>query len=343
MNQLALAKLVIDSLLVGAVVYLAMRSLRTGMSSMSTLAGSGAAARELRDLEISLKTLLRDADVSSQGLNSSLSRQQRNLEQLLSEISSTEARIAETIDAANRSAARMRQEPRMQAHSPTMPRREIQPPLIDERGEELIDLEEAGALKIETGKGALSAASIAEIHTSPAPRTHRPAPAAALSAPAVNVFGEPIGATTAPTSSPPAPKRAAAHSIIEQHSTTDKTHSIREKTKAPIYRQQRLAQQVEVERAVNSVSEAKQSVASLKETLQESSERSLAEHPAEPMQVDEEFTTDVVPSVAPASDAQQISLSEELTDDSERTPPRVVQTDPRLGVLSSVRRHTQVL
>ena len=108
-----------------------------------------------------------------------------------------------------------------------------------------------------------------------------------------------------------------------------------QRTKAPIYRQQRLAQQVEVERAVESLAQAKQAM------------NSLAKQKA----ASEEFTADELPPVQSVSYTEKVAeVSEapgsevQVSSDAQTTNAMpTIDRDPRLGVLGTVRRHTQVL
>ena len=77
-------KLAIDALLVISLLYLSVRFLKTNRAINT---------RELRDLEIVLRTLLRDADVASKSLSDSLSRRQGGLEKLLGDLSGSEVRL----------------------------------------------------------------------------------------------------------------------------------------------------------------------------------------------------------------------------------------------------------
>jgi len=322
MSQFVILKLVVDGLLVAALFYFAMRSIRNGSSAaMSSSLASGAAARELRDLEISLKTLLRDADVSSQGLNSSLARQQRNLQQLLNDINETEARVQQALDIGARVTR-----PNLN-HKESNSRRAV---ISEEREQEYFA-------------------------PTPIQVPVRPPHSSTVSAQKLNVFGEPIGAASnyaADQSSQmseygaPTTKAAAAPSAIIQG-----TPESREKTKAPIYRQQRLAQQIEVERAVASLDAAQKSVASI--AAQENSHEqnrirnSKQTQTSYNLEVSQEFTTEDLP-VLSDSKTEQIYLQQQSADNSEAAgqteiEPRIIQKDARLGVLSSVRRHTQVL
>jgi|GEM_PF-5435978 len=322
MSQFVILKLLVDALLVAALFYFAMRSIRNGSNAgMSSSLASGAAARELRDLEISLKTLLRDADVSSQGLNSSLARQQRNLQQLLNDISETEARVQQALDSGAR-ASRTKLN-----HSESNLKRA----LISEESEQEY------------------------FAPTPVQVPMRPAPSTTVSAQKLNVFGEPIGAAsdfaTDQSSQTMAyraheTKAAAAPSAIIQG-----TPESREKTKAPIYRQQRLAQQIEVERAVASLDAAQKSVASL--TAQENSQEqsrvqsSKQTQRSHNLEVSQEFITDELPVLSNSRPEQEYS-QQQSADNSEAADqteiePRIIQKDARLGVLGSVRRHTQVL
>lgn len=376
MNHIAIAKLVIDCLLVASVVFLAMRALRGGGATSSV---GAAAARELRDLEISLKTLLRDADVSSQGLNSSLSRQQRNLEQLLADISGTERRVADAIDEANRAASRRRTEipPSAQPSSTSyeQPARVTRPSRIDSmifeepQGEPALhidsrttdgrpydfssaDLSAEGALAAEgrqlnhTTKTHQPTSSLRQGHASHA--VSAPAPRASSLQSQVNVFGEPIGAAAQAQSSQlrqsKAPTRApsAVHTIAERVVPAP-TPAPTARTKAPIYRQQTLAQQVEVERAVESLNEAKSVMSSIAQQRFDESESSDQRFSEERF-VPDAMPTDVIPqSASEAITSPDSAMSEPQESEVSSEPATVINRDPRLGVLGTVRRHTQVL
>lgn len=368
MIQLALAKLIVDGLLVASVIFLAMRALRNqGVSS--SIAGN--AARELRDLEISLKTLLRDADVSSQGLNSSLSRQQRNLEQLLSDITATERRVGETIDSASREAARFRQDAlitaeRFVAADPQPIRTRRQASAMQASASVKPDLIEDTKIFDEPMAAMTSLMETAAV----APRRLSPGISKPAKSAAVNVFGEPIGTVSQVSqlshgssgpgmrldneelTAPPTPRRTP-HPTPQQVSSRNHADAaleapIREvvaqqiaereapqRTKAPIYRQQRLAQQVEVERAVESLAQAKQAMNSLAKQKQSEAD---------------EFTADELPQMQAGPVTQPIDLGSEqefaegeATSQESASPTPIVERDPRLGVLGTVRRHTQVL
>ena len=339
MNHIAIAKLVIDCLLVASVVFLAMRALRGGGATSSV---GAAAARELRDLEISLKTLLRDADVSSQGLNSSLSRQQRNLEQLLAEISGTERRVADAIDEANRAAARRRTEvpPSAQRSSisyeeaPAEPTIQTDSWIANPGANQAADARPSSSLR----QGYASQPVGASAHRASNPQ------------PQVNVFGEPIGAAA----QTPAQKQSiqsgqsraatrapsAVHTIAERVAPTPAPTA---RTKAPIYRQQTLAQQVEVERAVESLNEAKSVMSSIAQQRFDQPESSEQEFS------DERFVPDSMPTdVIPQSASEVITSPDSATLEDHQPevssePATVINRDPRLGVLGTIRRHTQVL
>lgn len=96
MDSFQLWKLATDVALILSVLYLSMRFMRSQGSSVDT--------RELRDLEIVLKTLLKDADVASRSLSDSLGRRQQSLERILAELDGGERRIASSL----RSAEEMR-------------------------------------------------------------------------------------------------------------------------------------------------------------------------------------------------------------------------------------------
>ncbi len=348
MNQLALAKLVVDGLLVAAVIYLAMRALRNSGTSDGI---GGSAARELRDLEISLKTLLRDADVSSQGLNSSLARQQRNLEQLLSDISTTERRVGESIDSANRDATRIRQNSlSAQVVAEHSPNPELQPARAPRRTTTMPADTNIAHPQHEDSYHKQPISSSVRPNLSERVSRDSIAPSPNV---AVNVFGEPIGAVSKESvvgrevASPTPRRMSSAQPITKSPISPGNGAPIREvvaqqiadreatqRTKAPIYRQQRLAQQVEVERAVDSLTQATQAMTS------------IVHHQVE----SEEFTADEVPQMQMESLPETFDSAPQDVAETEGnlSPPAtdsmpIIERDPRLGVLGSVRRHTQVL
>lgn len=92
MDNFQLWKLAADVALLLSVLYLCVRFIRSQGSSINT--------RELRDLEIVLKNLLKDADVASRSLTESLGRRQHSLERLLSDLDGGERRLSVSIQAA---------------------------------------------------------------------------------------------------------------------------------------------------------------------------------------------------------------------------------------------------
>jgi hypothetical protein len=92
MDNFQLWKLAADVALLLSVLYLCVRFVRSQGSSINT--------RELRDLEIVLKNLLKDADVASRSLTESLGRRQNALERLLSDLDGGERRLSVSIQAA---------------------------------------------------------------------------------------------------------------------------------------------------------------------------------------------------------------------------------------------------
>ena len=92
MDTFQLWKLATDVALVLSILYLCVRFMRTQGPSVNP--------RELRDLEIVLKNLLRDADVASRTLGDSLSRRQESLERLLAEFEGGERRMAAALQSA---------------------------------------------------------------------------------------------------------------------------------------------------------------------------------------------------------------------------------------------------
>jgi hypothetical protein len=99
MDTFQLCKLATDVALILSVLYLSARFIRSHQSSVDT--------RELRDLEIVLKNLLKDADVASRALSESLTRRQQSLERVLSELDGGERRVATAVRSAEEISARL--------------------------------------------------------------------------------------------------------------------------------------------------------------------------------------------------------------------------------------------
>lgn len=92
MSQFEMVKLVVDIGLGACLLYLAFRFLRGGISDGQ--------ARQLANLDASLKSLIREAEVSGNNLNDQLLRRQQSIESALRDIESNEAKLQRAISTA---------------------------------------------------------------------------------------------------------------------------------------------------------------------------------------------------------------------------------------------------
>lgn len=173
MDVMALWRIAIDGALVFSVGYLALRLWRTQPPSIPLVA--------MRELDSSLRVLIRDAEHASKNLSEDLTRKKRQLEEVLYELERAETRASEVLSRA--SIERRQQEVdartdkggrRREDHAHEQPHRSAQsseptPPLVEARS---VSLEHS--------------------------RTKQP----------VNIFGEPIGAPESTEN--PAPVQASA-------------------------------------------------------------------------------------------------------------------------------------
>jgi hypothetical protein len=92
MGQFEMVKLLVDIGLGASLLYLAFRFLRGGISDGQ--------ARQLATLDASLKSLIREAEVSGNNLNDQLLRRQQSIESALRDIESNEGKLQRAIVAA---------------------------------------------------------------------------------------------------------------------------------------------------------------------------------------------------------------------------------------------------
>ena len=93
MNNMEYLKLATDVMLMLSLGWLCLRFLRAP--------ATGAHSARMAELDASLRSMLREAEVSSQGLSEQLQRRKKDLEKLLYDLESTEQRVGRTMTSAD--------------------------------------------------------------------------------------------------------------------------------------------------------------------------------------------------------------------------------------------------